>query len=96
MSPVILEASLVKVFEVILIILIAYYTFTFVMRLIIPSLMRKYVSDFQKRFTEQNQHVRQTSQQKKEGEISITFVDKDKNVNRTPDSGEYVDYEEIK
>jgi hypothetical protein len=58
--------------------------------------MRKYINDFQQRYTEQNQQQRNNQAQKKEGEISITYVDKDKNKIRNPDDGEYTDYEEIK
>ncbi len=61
-----------------------------------PLLMRKYVNDFQKKFTEENQRSQEEMNRKKEGEVSIEFVDKDKSNSEHPDNGEYVDYEEIK
>jgi len=96
MNPYILEANLQKVFGLILIILLIYYAFSFIMRYLVPMLMRKYVNDFQKQFTQQNQRAQDEMNKKKEGEISIKFVDKDKNKSQHPDDGEYVDYEEIK
>jgi len=96
MNPYIQEATLQKVFGLILIILLIYYAFSFIMRYLVPMLMRKYVNDFQKQFTQQNQRAQDEMNKKKEGEISIKFVDKDKNKSQHPDDGEYVDYEEIK
>ena len=96
MHPFIHEASLVKVFETILIILIIYYVFSFIIRSVFPLLMRKYINDFQNRFTEDNKRAQEEHLRKKEGEISIKYVDKDKNKTHNPDEGDYVDYEEIK
>ena len=61
-----------------------------------PMLMKKYVNDFKKKFTEENKHSQEEMNKKKEGEVSIKYVDKDKNNNEHPGLGEYVDYEEIK
>jgi hypothetical protein len=66
------------------------------MRFIIPSMMRKYVNNMQQKFTQENQHSQDEMDGKKEGEISIKYVNKDKNNSQRPDDGEYVDYEEIK
>ena len=96
MNPIIQEASLTGVFRLILIVLIIYYAFSFLIRYVLPLVMRKYVNDFQKQFTQENQRAQDEMNQKKEGEISIKFVDKDKNKSQHPDDGEYVDYEEIK
>jgi hypothetical protein len=96
MNPIIQEASLTGIFRLILIVLIIYYAFSFIMRYVVPSLMRKYVNDFQKQFTEENKRSQDEMNRKKEGEVSIKFVDKDKNKSQHPDDGEYVDYEEIK
>ena len=59
-------------------------------------MMRKYVNDFQKQFTGQNQRSQEEQNIKKEGEVSITYVEKDKNKTHNPDDADYVDYEEIK
>jgi hypothetical protein len=96
MNPLIQEASLTGVFKLILIVLAIYYAFSLIMRYVIPKLMRKYVDNFQKQFTQENQRVQDEMNRKKEGEISIKFVNKDKNNSQHPDDGEYVDYEEIK
>ena len=96
MNPLIQEASLTGVFRLILIVLVIYYAFSILIRYVMPLIMRKYVNDFQKRFTEENQRQQQEMNNKKEGEVSIKFVDKDKNNSTHPDDGEYVDYEEIK
>jgi hypothetical protein len=66
------------------------------MRYVMPLLMKKYVKDFQKKFTEEHLRSQEEMNKKKEGEVSIEFVDKDENKNGHPDAGEYVDYEEIK
>jgi len=96
MNPIIQEASLSGVFRLLLIVLIIYYAFTFLMRYVVPSMMRKYVNDFQNQFNKENQKSQEEMNRKKEGEVSIKFVDKDKNKSQHPDDGEYVDYEEIK
>jgi len=96
MNPIIQEASLTGVFRLILIVLIIYYAFSFLMRYVLPLVMRKYVNDFQKQFTEENIRSQEEMNRKKEGEVSIKFVDKDKNKSQHPDDGEYIDYEEIK
>ena len=96
MNPIIQEANLPKALELILIIFIVYYAFKFIMQFVLPTLLRKYVNDFQKQFTKENQHSQDEMNRKKEGEVSIKFVDKDKNKSQHTDDGEYVDYEEIK
>ncbi len=82
--------------RLILIVLLIYAVFSFIMRHVVPSMMRKYVNDFQKQFTGQNQNSQQEQTTKKEGEVSITFVDKDTPKTQNPDNEDYVDYEEIK
>jgi hypothetical protein len=96
MNPIIQEASLTGIFRLILIVLFIYYAFSLIMRYVVPLLMRKYVNDFQKQFTQENQRAQEDINKKKEGEVSIKFVDKDQNKSQHPDDGEYVDYEEIK
>jgi len=82
--------------RLILIVLLIYAIFSFIMRYVVPSIMRKYVNDFQKQFTGQNQRAHEEQNLKKEGEVSITYVEKDKNKTHNPDDADYVDYEEIK
>jgi hypothetical protein len=80
--------------RLILIILFIYALISFILRQVVPSLMRKYVNNFQRNFTENQQ--RTYDNKKKEGEISITYVNQDKNKTINPDDADYVDYEEIK
>ena len=96
MNLLIQEASLTGVFRLLLVVLLIYFVFSYIMRYIVPAVMRKYVNDFQKKFNQQNQEMQDEQARKKEGEISIKFVDKDKNEKHDPDDGDYVDYEEIK
>jgi len=96
MHQIINEASFTGLFRLILIVLTVYLVYSLIIRIVLPSLMRKYVNDFQKRYSQQNQPTRNDFDQKKEGEISITYINKDKNNSQAADSGEYVDYEEIK
>lgn len=97
MHHLILEASITGLFRLILIVLTVYVVFSLLMRYIFPSLLRKYVTDMQKKYTGQNQHPQQEQNQKKEGEISIKYINKDKSTtSNPPDDGDYVDYEEIK
>ncbi len=96
MHQIINEASVSGLLRLILIIVTVYAVYSLFIRFIIPAVMRKYVNDFQKRFTEENDRFRQNQTQKKEGEVSITYVEKDKNAPHNPDDGEYVDFEEIK
>ena len=96
MHPIILEASATGFVRLILIILFIYALFSFLMRRIVPLILRKYVNDFQNRFTQEQQRAQEQDNRKKEGEVSIKYMDKDKNTHHNPDEGEYVDYEEIK
>jgi len=82
--------------RLILIVILIYAVFSFIMRYVVPAMMRKYVNDFQKQFTGQNQNSQQEQNTKKEGEVSINFVDKDTTKTPNPDAADYVDYEEIK
>lgn len=76
--------------------LIVYVVYTFFIRIIIPAVMRKYINDFQQKFTAENQRVYEEQNQQKEGEISIKHVNNVKNPSSKKDQGEYVDFEEIK
>ncbi len=96
MNPIICEASLAGLLRLILVVLVVYAIFSFVMRYILPSVMKTYVNNIQKQFTEQHQRQQDFQEQKKEGEISITYVDKEKAKSHNPADADYVDYEEIK
>jgi hypothetical protein len=76
----------------ILILLVIYFLFKLVARVILPLLLKNYVEkkhrEFQDRFGQHQQKV------KKEGEITIEK--KSTKGKGKDDEGEYVDYEEIK
>lgn len=59
-------------------------------------MMRKYISNFQQKFTAENQRMYDEQKKSKEGEISINYVNKDHDRPSRQDEGEYVDFEEIK
>jgi hypothetical protein len=96
MHQIIYEASVTGIIRLLLVIFIVYIIYNLFMRIIFPSVMRKYVSDIQKQFNPENQRTQQEQNRKKEGEVSIKFVNKDKSTTNNPDDGEYVDYEEVK
>jgi hypothetical protein len=77
----------------VLILLVIYFLFKVIARVILPLLVKNFVEkksrEFQDRF---NQHHK-----KPEGEITIETKDSKKNKkHKDDDPGEYVDYEEIK
>lgn len=88
------EASFTGLFRLIMIILIVYFVYSLLVRIIIPSVMRKTVQNFQKQFFEENPEAKE-SMKKKEGEVSIKYVNKEKD-KKDVDDDDYVDYEEIK
>ena len=94
MHPIIYQASISGLFDILLIIVVVYWVFSFLMRRILPLFIRKYVNNFQNQFSQDQQP--KEDNRKKEGEISIKYVEKDKSPTHNPDDGEYVDYEEIK
>jgi hypothetical protein len=77
----------------ILILLVIYFLFKVIARVILPMLVKNFVEkksrEFQERFNQQPP--------KPEGEITIETKDKKKSKNKKDDDeGKYVDYEEIK
>lgn len=82
--------------RLILIVLLIYAIFSFIMRHVVPSMMQRFVNDFHKQYAGQNQNTQQEGHNKKEGEISITYMEKSENKKHNPDNADYIDYEEIK
>ena len=86
-------ASVTGFLRTILIILLIWYGMKVLARIFTPLLMRYVAKKAGKQFGQQfNQH-QQPKESKKEGEISIDKMPKQKTSNK--DVGEYVDYEEI-
>lgn len=95
MQQILIESSLTGLFRLILYILVIYAIYSFVVRVVFPLLIRNAVQGMQK----QQENLRDQSYasgKKKEGEITIEYVDP-KPV-KPADSGQddYVDYEEVK
>ncbi|MDR3286908.1 MAG: DUF4834 family protein [Prevotellaceae bacterium] len=68
---------------------------SYILRLLLPYLMRRFVQRVEKQFTEQFNNTAKQKQAKREGQVSINQTDKkekkvDKNV------GDYIDFEEEK
>tara|TARA_B100000123_G_C25668136_1_gene400799 strand:- start:182 stop:451 length:270 start_codon:yes stop_codon:yes gene_type:complete len=81
----------------ILIILLVYYGFKFLTRLLAPIILKKMVnkmgSNFQSSFTN---FSKKADSKKKEGDITIEkSTIKEKNTKSKKDIGDYIDYEEI-
>lgn len=93
------EASAMGLLRTILIILLVYFGFKILARLLAPFLLRFVAKKAEQKFGEQfkdfkNKSNQQQQQNQKEGE---TVIDKMPNQNKPSNSevGEYVDYEEI-
>ncbi len=88
------EAGIVTLFRTILILLLVYYAFKFLARLLAPYVMRKMAAKMQNQ-TEQyyNHQTRNTTV--KEGETVIDKKPYSKKPSNNDDAGEYVDFEEI-
>lgn len=85
------------VVRTILIILLIYYGFKFLTRLLAPIILKKMVnkmgSNFQSSFTN---FSKQAHSKKKEGDIIIEkSTKKEKNTKSKKDLGDYIDYEEV-
>jgi uncharacterized membrane protein len=95
METLILYASLTGMVRLIGIILLIYFIYNLIMRLIVPNIIKNQLNNLQQQFNNQNQPA--SNQKKgKEGDISIEFVNREKEPVTKHDMGEYVDYEEIK
>jgi hypothetical protein len=89
------HASIVGFVRTVLIIMLAYYGFKILSRLLAPYLVKYVQKKAEQRFGQQfSQHKKQQQKQAKEGE---TIIDKMPNQSKSSnkDVGEYVDYEEI-
>jgi len=71
------------------ILVIVYYGFKFVVRLLFPVVVKKAMNDMQTRQT-----ANQRGEQKQEGKVTVESKHRDQNRNKTTE-GEYVDFEEV-
>ena len=88
------QAELMSLIRTILIIVLIYYAFKFIARLVFPLFFKKMMKNVEKKFNEQQQRGSKDQSPIKEGETVIDKAPKQtKNIN--DDAGEYIDYEEI-
>lgn len=87
------QAGFINFLRTILIIIVFYYVFKYIARLVFPLFFKKMMNSVEKKFNEQQRNS--TNQEHvKEGETVIDKTPDQKN--RSNDSGgEYIDYEEI-
>jgi len=79
-----------------LIIIIFYYLFKLIARIVVPFLIKKGVENMQKKQQQEFDRYREEAA-KHEGEVIIRTKGKSKNkINREDTEGEYIDFEEIK
>ena len=87
-----------KFLGTVIVIIISFYILKWVLRLILPFLLKKLVQKVGERtfgqgfdFTNQQTHY----EQKDEGDVTVTNNQKT-TLQRTKDKGEYIDFEEVK
>lgn len=81
--------------KIILIILLVYFGIKFLAKLLGPYIFKFIMKKAGKQFEKQFSQFQQPTQPKKEGEITINKVPKNKRSAKN-DVGEYVEYEEVK
>ena len=88
------EAGFVNLLRTILILVLIYYVFKFIARLIFPMLFKKVMHNVEKKFNEQQGRETTNQDTIKEGE---TIIDKapQKSKKSNDTNGEYIDFEEI-
>jgi predicted Holliday junction resolvase-like endonuclease len=74
-----------------------YLAFRVITMYLVPMLVRWYIRRFQRKFYEQNPHLRQ-EKETRHGKTRVIIPDDQQKQDKKPsdDIGEYVDYEEIK
>jgi hypothetical protein len=90
-----LESSLTGVFKLIIYILAIYIVITFISRVILPIIVRNAFINLQKRHQNSSGDFFPNNQ-KKEGDLTIEYMDNKPDKSKESDNGDYVEYEEIK
>jgi hypothetical protein len=83
-----------KFFQTLLILIVFYYSFKVIVRLLLPFLVKWWLKKAQANFNRQQGYVDPQEAKKREGEVHIKSTPQNKS--SVEDLGEYVDYEEIK
>jgi len=91
------QASFVGFVRTLLIIMLVYYGFKILSRLLAPYIIKQVNKKAQERFRDQFSKYQQQQQQKSHTKEGETTIDKmpGKNKSSNKDVGEYVDFEEI-
>ena len=91
------QASFVGFVRTLLIIMLVYYGFKILSRLLSPYIIKQVNKKAQERFRDQFSKYEQQQQQKSHTKEGETTIDKmpNKNKSSNKDVGEYVDFEEI-
>ncbi|MCF8302378.1 MAG: DUF4834 family protein [Bacteroidales bacterium] len=81
-------------------IILFYLIFKVMVRYVFPFLVRLYLKSVRKKFYQQNPHYRQQQQQqrqkkRKDGEVTIEYMQHKQRQPSTDNVGEYVDYEDV-
>lgn len=95
MQNLIFESSFTGLLRLILIAIIIYYVFSLLVRYILPQILKNSVRNYQKTYYDQNARQNETTK-KKEGEVTIEYVDDKTKGKKAHSDDEYVDFEEIK
>lgn len=80
-------------FRILVILIVAYYLVKWMVRLILPHIVKQQMDKFQNQFDQQNSEQNQKRKQR-EGHVTVEKVQQ--NPTKSKDDGDYVDYEEIK
>lgn len=88
-----------QILRTILIILLVYYGFKFIFKVVVPFLLTRWINKKTQQFQQQNQFTDSEKAKEfakqKEGEVKIKTTNKSQKPD-TNDIGDYVDYEEVK
>ncbi len=95
MQNLIFESSIPGLIRLILIAIIIYYVLSLLVKYILPQIVKNTVRNYQKTYYNQNVRQNETTK-KKEGEVTIEYVDDKTKGRKTHSDDEYVDFEEIK
>ncbi|MCD4772868.1 MAG: hypothetical protein K8R41_05735 [Bacteroidales bacterium] len=79
--------------QIIFIFLLIYYFFRLFGRYIFPWLLKRFMKNIQNKYQQNTENT--SAKKKKNGEVNIDHIPKDKKKREDDDFGEYIDFEEI-
>ncbi len=92
------QFELTGLLRTVLIIIVVYYGFRFIFRLLKPMIIRKGMEEMNRRQSQfqQGQNTSSSRRQAKEGEVTIEKPNTKGGKSASDPDGEYVDFEEVK